>query len=157
VLVIQLVDLREAHASRRHTWRSDQLFEWRPSLRSPVWERVLPYYSNIIMYPPSYCGGAPAVDTETVSYLAGMYGLSINAGFVARFDEADRRSACERLVETLLRGEVDDATIYVGRPGEIDLLKARARQPLVCAVVDHVSICATAKSYESWRDVARLE
>lgn len=157
VIVVQFVDLREAYASRRRTWRSDQLFEWRPSLPSSVWQRVLPHYAHLVVYPPNYCGGPLSVDIETLSYLAGLHGLGLNAGFVARFDESRRRAACTQLVETLLSGEVDDTRIYLGRPGEIDLLKGRAKQPLVCGVIDTIAVCATARSYEAWRDVAHLE
>ncbi len=157
VIVVQCVDLRGAYASNRQTWRSDQIFAWRTLLPSPVWQRILPHYSHIVMFPPSYCGNAPPGAVEFFSYLAGMYGLSLNGGLVARFDETARRLACDQIVDTLRGGWVDDSRLYVGRQGEIDLLRGVAQQPVVCGVVDRAVVCATTRSYEAWRDVAHLE
>jgi hypothetical protein len=156
VIAVQFVDLREAYAERRSSWRAELLFSWRPSLSSPLWHRVLPHYSHVVTYPPNYCG-PPSVDVESLAYLAGLHGASLNGGLVARFDDGRRWVACDQLVQSLLAGEVDDTRIYIGRPGEIDLLKGRAQQPLVCGVIDGVAACATARSYAAWRDLARLE
>lgn len=155
VIVIQFVDLSEAHASRRRTARDEAFHGWRPSLGSPAWQRILPHYAHMIVYPPSYCGPSP-VDIESIAYMAGIHGLTLNGGLVARFDEMRRRAACREIEDTLGRGDVDDSRIYLGRPGEIDVLKRLATQPMVCGVIDAVGVCATAKSYERWRDAARL-
>jgi hypothetical protein len=156
VIAVQVADLRGAYAFRRQTSRGDAFYAWRPSMASPAWARLLPNYAHIVVYPPTYCGPSP-VDIESLTYMAGLHGLTLNSGLVARFDEMRRRAACREIADTLLRGEVDDSRIYLGRPGEIDLLKKFAKQPVVCGVIDAVGICATTRSYERWRDAAHLE
>lgn len=134
-----------------------QFFRREPSLPSPLWPRVLLHYRHIVAYPASYCG-PPPVDVESLAWLAGANGVGLNSGLVARFNEDDRMSACRALDETLVRrGAVDDTRLYVGRPEVIVLLKRFAKQPVVCGVIDGLGLCATARSYEAWRDVLHLE
>lgn len=155
-LVLQLVDLRDVHALRRRTWQQASFHAWQPSLSSPAWQRILPNYAHMTVYPPIYCGGPPS-DLESLAYTAGLYGLTLNSGLVARYDEPRRQAACMDLDRTLLRGDVDDTQLYVGRPGQIERLKTLATQPVVCGVIDAVGVCATTRSYQPWRDAAHLE
>lgn len=156
VIAVQIADLRGVYAFRRQTSRGDAFYAWRPSMASPAWDRLLPNYAHIVVYPPTYCGQSP-VDIESLTYLAGLHRLTLNSGLVARYDETRRRAACREIADALLRGEVDDSRIYLGRPGEIDLLKKLAKQPVVCGVIDAVGVCATTRSYERWRDAAPLQ
>jgi hypothetical protein len=157
VVVVQFVELNGVYAARRQTSRSEAFHAWTSSLVSPAWDRLLPAYSHIIVYPPNYCGPSSPVDLDSLSYFAGRHHLTINSGLVARFDEQRRRAACREIADTVLRGEVDDSHIYLGRPGEIEQVKQLAKQPVVCGVIDAVGVCVTARSYESWRDAAHLE
>jgi hypothetical protein len=156
-VVLQMVDLRDAHAFRRRVSRDEAFYAWRSSLTSPAWARLLPEYRHLVLYPPSYCGPVPVVDLESVAHLAGLHGLTLNGGLAARVDESRRRAACREIADTLTRGDVDHASIYIGRPGEIDVVKLHAKQPMVCGVIDAVGVCATARSYERWREAAHLE
>lgn len=156
-VVLQFVDLHGAHAFRRQVARQGEFYAWQPSLTSPAWEQLLPEYAHIVVYPPSYCGPEPAVDLESVAYLAGLHGMTLNSGLAARVDESRRRAACREIADTLTRGDVDDASIYLGRPREIDVVKLHARRPVVCGVIDAIGVCATARSYERWREAVHLE
>lgn len=157
VVALQLVDLREAHAFRRGVARAPEFHAWKPTLASPAWHHLLPNYKHVLLYPPSYCGGAP-VDLASIGYLAGLHGLTLNSGLVARVDEQQRLAACRQIADAINRGDVDDANVYLGRPGEIDVvIKRNAQQPVVCGVLDNVGLCVTARSYEAWRHVAALE
>lgn len=158
VVVLQMVDVHPGHLSRYRVSRDPAFHAWRPVLASPAWDQLLPHYAHVVIFPPTYCAGT-AVDFASIAYLAGRHGLTLNSGLVARIDNLQRLRSCRDLLETLRRGEVDDSRIYLGEPGELDVLMrtAPSRQPIVCGALDEVAICATAGSYAVWRDVAHLE
>jgi hypothetical protein len=157
-VALQVADIRPGLVFRHDVARDPSFHAWQPALRSPAWHGALPHYAHIVVYPPNYCG-VDAVDIASVGYLAGLYGLTLNSGLVARIDDARRHAACRAIADTLNSGEVDDSRIYLGRPGEIAEILRRAgpRHPVVCGVIDAVGVCVTARSYAAWQGVARLE
>jgi hypothetical protein len=155
VCLAQFADLRPAYAEWRALARSEAFHTWPDRPTSPAWAAALPHYDHIVLYNPIQCGPAP-ITFEVPAYLAGLYGLTVNAGEVARGSESAQTAYCAALDRQLSSGLVDDRELYfVYRPYESRL---RAKAPHVrCGDIDNVRVCATAASYAKWSDAARLE
>jgi hypothetical protein len=156
VVLLQLADLHDAHTSRRNTRLNPAWWTWPAEYRSPVWHAALPHYDRVVMYPPTICSSS-SVKIEPVAFLAGTYGLTLNGGLVARFDEGARRAACEDAARAAQSGVIDPRTVYLGDAIAIDAFRAAADKPVVCGSVDNVSMCVDAGSYARWRGAASLE
>ncbi len=156
LLALQLADLHGPHMSRQWTRRDPTWYTWNRPLTSPIWRTALPHYDHMVLAPPPHCG-PPPTSFEAAAYLAGIYGLSINGGLVARFDEAASRRSCEALGRWLTEGEIDDRTVYLANPVHIPGFRAAARRPMRCGVLDAVGVCVTARSYAAWQSAGALE
>jgi hypothetical protein len=75
---------------------------------------------------------------------------------VARPDDAARLRYCHDLGEQVKAGHLDAQTFYLVPPSEIDAIRRAAQPPAVCGVIDTVSVCVSAESYQRWRDLAPL-
>jgi hypothetical protein len=150
-IALQMVDLRPAHAERRATSRSEAFHSWPRQLVSPAWAVVLPHYKHLLLVPASQCGGAP-LEHEEAAYLAGLYGLTINSGLGARWDDSARRRYCGALDMAVSNGDADDDSVYIVTRVYEERLRAAAKRPVVCGNLDVARLCVTAASYERWRD-----
>lgn len=151
-LLIQLADLRVAHAERRVTSRSEAFHAWGNAMPSAVWHDLLPFYKHIVIVPPRQCASAP-LGFESPAYLAGLHGLTINSAEVARFDEAKRRRYCARITAEMLTGSVDDDSLYILDTVQAAALKAAARKPIACGAIDAAYVCVSAQSYAPWKEI----
>lgn len=152
---LQLLDLAPGHADRRALTRSAAFHEWTARPRSPVWARALPHYRHIVLVYPAPCG-VPLVDFDVAGYLAGLHGLTMNGGEVARVDEEARIAYCAGLRQAMQAGKVREDTIYLVHPTLEHGLR-QAAPSLVCGLVDDLHTCVTSRSYQNWRDVAVFE
>jgi hypothetical protein len=148
-VVLQVVDLSGAHRERRAVSRSDAFHGHTLKLTSPVWAAALPHYDHMRLLHPQHCGAAP-IGFEWPAYLAGLYGLTINAGEVARTDADRMRRDCASLSADLAAGRVSHDTIYLVSRPFVEPLKAIATAPLVCVDVDDIPVCVTAASFSKW-------
>jgi hypothetical protein len=148
-VVLQAVDLSGAHRERRGVSRSDAFHAHRLKLTSPAWATALPHYDHMRLLHPQHCGAAP-IGFEWPAYLAGLYGLTINAGEAARTDAERMRRDCASLSADLAAGRVSDDTMYLVSRPFVEPLKAIATAPLVCVDVDDVPVCVTAASFSKW-------
>jgi hypothetical protein len=155
-VTVQLVDLHGAHEDRRRGARDPAFYAWSHPMTSPLWAKVLPLYDHLVLYPPPQCGGSP-VPYEPAAWLAGLHGLTLNAGGVARPDLAAQSRYCHDLGDQIRGGQIDDRTLYVMLASEVEALRASAQPPAVCGEIDSVSVCVTAGSYQRWRDLATLQ
>jgi hypothetical protein len=155
-LALQLLDLRGAHADRRTTARSETFHTWVNDLPSPVWHEILPRYDHIVIAPPRLCAEEP-IGFEAPALLAGQYGLTLNSGEVARFDELKRRQYCRRLADEFLSGAVDDRSLYLVADEYATALRASSQKPLVCGSIDRAYVCVTADSYRAWATSVALQ
>lgn len=154
-VTIQALDLHGAHEERRRGARDPGFYEWTHAMTAAFWHEVLPHYDHLVLYPPPQCGPAP-VAYEPAAYLAGLHGLDINAGGVARPDQAAQLRYCHDLGERMKAGDVDAQTFYIVPASEVPALLAAAGGRLRCGPLDGVTACVDARSYEAWRDVAVL-
>jgi len=155
VVGLEAVDLHGAHEERRRSARDPAFYAWSSPMPSEAWQQILPHYRHLVLYPPPQCGASP-VGYEAPAYLAGLYGLTINAGGVARPDEAARLRYCHDLGEQVKAGRLDDDSLYVLPAAEAPAVRAASPQA-ACGAIDRVTVCATASSYARWSDRARLE
>jgi hypothetical protein len=154
VVAVPAVDLHGAHQERRRGARDPGFYRWDTPMASPIWHQVLPQYAHLVIYPPPQCGSQP-VGYEGPAYLAGLHGLTISAGGVARPDEAARQRYCHELGDTVKAGLLEDDTFYIVPASEVTAIRAVA--PAVCGVIDELSVCVTAASYQRWRDVLPMQ
>src|SRR5690606_9441177 len=130
--------------------RSPEFHTWLSAPRSPVWAAALPHYRHIVLYLPHYCG-VPPITFEVPAYLAGLHGLTVNDGEVARYDMAERREYCAALESSLAAGQVQDDTLYLVHPAFEAAFRAAAPS-LACGDVDGLRVCVTKASYAPRRD-----
>jgi hypothetical protein len=154
-LVLQLADLRPPHAERRVTSRSADFHSWQNPLPSDVWHLVLPHYDHLVLVPARQCGNPPLA-FDAPAYLAGMHGLTLNSGEVARFNEDRRQAYCARLENDIAGGQADDRSFYILDAAHADSLRRAANNRVVCGTIDGVHVCVTADSYAPWRRLAAL-
>ncbi|MCA1583650.1 MAG: hypothetical protein LC791_02365, partial [Acidobacteria bacterium] len=88
---------------------------------------------------------------------AGLHDMTINGGLVARMDNSARIPSCQALSRTVFGGDFDSRSIYLIDPTHLPALRAAARRPVVCGVLDGVGVCVTADSYAGWRARAALD
>jgi Family of unknown function (DUF6311) len=151
----QLADLHPAFQERLALTRSQDFHAWPSDPKSPVWAVALPHYDHIVLVNPLQCGPAP-VTFELPAFLAGLYGLSVNVGEVARSSEPARAEYCADLDRAVTAGEVDDRSLYLVHPDHEARLRAKA-PALRCGTVEGIRVCVTARSYQAWRDAAPFE
>ncbi len=153
ILTVQAIDLHGAHEQRRQSARDPAFHAWAQPMTSPAWARVLPHYDHLVLYPPPQCGPAP-IPYEPAAYMAGLYRLTINTGGVARPDDAVRLRYCHDLGEQFKAGTIDDRSIYIVLPSEVEALRRDSSGGAVCGVIDTLSVCVTARSYSAWQALA---
>jgi hypothetical protein len=155
LLVVQTLDLHGAHEARRQNARSPGFYAWSNPMASPLWAQILPRYTHLVLYPPPQCGPSPLA-WEPAAYQAGLHGLTLNAGGVARPDDAARLRYCHDLGEAMKAGRLDPQTLYLVPASEVGAIRGRTLPPAACGVIDTVSVCVTAESHARWPATAQL-
>lgn len=125
---LQLFDLQDAHAARRHTARDPGFQQWTRRFIAPDWAEVA-MYRHLALVPPPQCGAAP-VEYEAAVRFAADHGMTVNAGVIARGDDGARREYCAAL----------DAEVQAARltPGTVYLVHATTAQALMSRLGDRV-------------------
>lgn len=152
---LQLVDLRPGLAERRTLTRSADFNDWPERPQSAVGARALPHYRHLVLVLPPHCGPSP-VGFELPGYLAGLYGLTMNAGEVARVDADRQHEYCVGLQQAVTAGDVRHDEFYLVHPAFLETFR-KAAPSLVCGEIDGLNACVTARSYQRWRDAAAFE
>jgi hypothetical protein len=148
-VTVQALDLHGAHEERAAARAIPAFYEWHSPMVSPLWSRVLPQYDHLVLYPPPQCGPSP-IPYEPAAYQAGLHGLTINAGGVARPDEAAQLRYCHELGDQMKAGPSTARSFYIvpARGGGGPARGGHAGR-LVCGPVDGVSACVSAASYDT--------
>ena len=138
-IALQVVDLRDAYASRRATARDPGFQHWTQPFRSPEWDTV-GVYRHLVLVPPPQCGAAP-VPYEAAVRLAAEHGMTVNAGVIARGDVGARQRYCAALDADVRAGRLEPGRVYL-----VDAATARALTGLLaervsCVVRDDLWTC----------------
>jgi hypothetical protein len=155
-VTLQMIDFHGAHLESRRYAQDPATHAWPQPMVSGGWATALAHYDHLVLYPPPQCGTSP-MPYEQAAYVAGLHGLTINAGGVARLDNIDSQIYCFDLEVAMKAGHIDERSLYIMLPSEVAPLRAAAAQPVVCGFIDTLSVCVTASSYRHWRNVAPLD
>jgi hypothetical protein len=125
---------------------------WDNPLHLEQWKVAMPYYQHITLIYSRYCGEADAPPYLPFSYLAGSYGITINTGYVARFDVEKTIQYCQSLREEIGQGKVRHDTVYILHPKHLENFKTAAQLPVICAKIDGFDTCVTQQSFREWSE-----
>jgi hypothetical protein len=145
-VVLQAVDLSSVYTTLRHV----RLRNWQNPLQSTAWS-IVQNFRHLVLIPTNICSGAEGIDYTPFALLAGRSGVTINAGFAARYDQTKVTAYCRDASFRLQAGDVRDDEMYVLRPGLVGVLRSAASTPLVCLPADGYQICFTAEGYRRWQ------
>ncbi|MFZ0219832.1 MAG: DUF6311 domain-containing protein [Candidatus Aquirickettsiella sp.] len=106
-IVIQVTDSAEIYKHFR-IWLGHSK-TYISALKSPIWVKAAGKYKKIIYTPPQF---AP-VDWAPLVYYAAFNRLSINIGYFARVDFDKLNKNKNRLMDAILKGELDKNALYV--------------------------------------------
>jgi hypothetical protein len=152
-VVVQLMDLHEAHAFRRQVAHDPAFYTWQNPFDDRRWAAVAPAYAHLALVPPPQCGPSP-VPYETTIALTAAHGLTLNAGVVARRDDSARARYCAALDAEIGAAALRDDTLYVVAPDGAPVIAAAGGTRVVCGEIDGVWICTTPAAHARWRDRA---
>jgi hypothetical protein len=154
-VLVQAVETRAGYLQRYETARSAVFHHFPGKPQSPVWTEALPHYKHLVMVMPAQCAATP-LSFEVAGYLAGLYGLTMNGGEMARPNEAGRVRQCRALADMDTSGAVDNRTVYLVDPSREAGFRGAAPS-LVCGTVDGLRVCVTRASASVWPAVVCLE
>ena len=155
-VVLQLVDLRGAHAFRRQVAHDPAFHSWSNPFTDQRWQAVAEAYAHLALVPPPQCGAAP-IPYEGAIALTATHGLTINAGVVARRDERARESYCRALDADVDAALLRDDTLYVVTPSAAAVLTTMGEGRVVCGAIGGVSFCTTPAAQGRWAARVRLD
>ncbi|MCY1017436.1 DUF6311 domain-containing protein [Pyxidicoccus sp. MSG2] len=123
-----------------------------PRLTAPEWEQVDPTYRHVVLFPPAIpFRGEPCVAQSfplnayvRFGDLAYRKGMTTNSAYLARFDAAKVRAACEALRDDVRDGRFATDTLYVVDAKEVSAFQ-RPEAGLTCGVLDGYTVCVAAK------------
>jgi hypothetical protein len=148
-IALQVVDLHGAHRDRYWIARDPAFHDWPRVFASARWAEIAPEYRELVLVPPPQCGEAP-MPYEPAVHLAATYGLTVNAGVVARTDAAARARYCAAADAEIDAARLRDEALYLVTPAAANILATQGGAALVCGEVDKVSICTTAAAHARW-------
>jgi hypothetical protein len=154
-VLVQAADVSGAY-DRSRSARAHRL---PPSLPSQLWDVALPHYEHMVLYPTNMCRQPDPLDWRIFAIRGGRVGLTLNAGFAARYDAGKVSAYCREFAAAFDAGSVSDAEIYVMRPQFAEAFVSKAAKPTGCTTADGYAVCFTRASYARWQsrlDVGRL-
>jgi hypothetical protein len=155
-VIVQLVDLHGAHEARRRVARDPAFHSGDRRFTSGRWSAIAPRYRHIELVPPPQCGETP-IPYEPAVRLAATYGLTVNAGVVARRDLVAQRRYCREADAEIDAVRLRDDTLYVVSPAAADVLGRVGGDRVACGALDSVWICTTAGAHAGWAAQARFD
>jgi hypothetical protein len=142
-LALQVADFR---------WKGTGVFslpQLDAGLRSPAWQTLGVEYRHLALVPPQIAymrgnceGELPGHLRVPFAYLAYQQRMTINTGYLARYDAAAVRRACDELAAHVRSGQLDPNTVYL--PGPITLRALRStRGDVTCGRLDAWAVCVS--------------
>ena len=148
-VIVQLVDLHAAHEARRRVARDPAFHSWERRFTSGRWSAIAPRYRHLALVPPPQCGETP-IPYEPAVRLAATYGLTVNAGVIARRDPAAQRRYCVEADADIDAVRLRDDTLYVVSEDAAGVLRRMGGAQVACGAMDAVWICTTAEAHARW-------
>ena len=104
-------------------------------LHDMYWTDAVRGRSHITYVLPPACG-PEAAPWLPFSLLAADNGMTINTGYVARFDEPRTFAYCETLKQQLAKGERSVDTLYIVHPDQLEQFRAESAVNMQCTTAD---------------------
>jgi hypothetical protein len=120
-------------------------------LHDPYWTQVAAQRRHITLIPPPACG-KPAAPYFPFSLLAADHGLTINTGYLARYDEQRTLAYCNALATQWQSGQRNTDTLYIVSNETLDQFRVTSSVPLDCRKVEGYAACHTAVNPQSTVD-----
>jgi len=145
LLVALAVALQVADLSPLYD-RSQHLRELKPPpafvLSDSVWADSLSGRRHITLLPPPACG-VEAAPYLPFSLLAADHGMTINTGYLARFDEQKTFAYCDVLREQIAAGKREPDTLYIVGREQLASFKEKSDASMRCLELEGYTACAT--------------
>jgi hypothetical protein len=138
-IAVQAYDLRSRYIANRATRSAAEWYQWDDPSRDSFWAAIAPRHRHLVVLSPAACGPTPA-PFGPLFYLAGRYGLTINAGGAGRVSSKALANACAETMSDVQRGRLSRDTIYVTADAEW-VRAAAAPIPLTCRPIAGMTGC----------------
>jgi len=139
----QLLDLTPMHIQDARIRTGAFAQEAEPVLHDMYWAEAVRGRHHITLVPPAACG-VEAAPYFPFSLLAADNRMTINTGYLARYDGMRWSKYCDELRAEIDRGLRDADTLYVMRPDEGDRFQQTSLAALDCRRIEGYFAC-TAK------------
>jgi hypothetical protein len=155
-VVLQAVDLHDAHALRRRAARDPAFHAWPQLFAGDRWRVVAPHYRHVELVPAPQCG-VPPIGYEPAVRLAADYRMTVNAGVIARRDLRAQRQYCAEADAAVDAVRLRDDTIYVVSEAAAAVLAKGGGPAVACGRLDAVWMCTTAAAHAAWVGAAPFD
>lgn len=142
-LAVQLFDLTPLHARTFHLREGVNNRSAEPVLNDPWWNEAVRGRRHIVLVPPLACSDQ-AAPYFPFSLLAGDQGMTVNVGYVARWDGRAYARYCSTLKQEIPTGVRDAATLYVVRSDEVENFRNSSQADMQCKPADGYVGCFVA-------------
>jgi hypothetical protein len=147
------------------TWTGSQVFS-RPQIdagfHSPAWQTLGLEYRHLALVPPQIAytegsceGEIPGQYRVPFGYLAYRQRMTIDGGYLARYDYPAIHRACDELQNRMRSGKLDRDTVYVPGPASLRALRASGAK-VICGRLDRWAVCVSAERRTRLSDELRL-
>jgi hypothetical protein len=111
-----------------------------PALHDPYWDEVIRGRRHITLVPPAACG-TEAAPYFPFSLLAADHDMTINTGYLARFDGMRWSAYCDGLQRQLNSGKRDVDMLYIVHADQVDHFQQTSSVSLDCRRADGYAAC----------------
>lgn len=139
--VVQVFDLAPLHDRMQGIRAGSYHRQLEATLHSPQWEVLTRDRKHIALVPPPACG-KEAAPYLPFSLLAGDQRLTINTGYLARFDETRTAVYCTDFNKSVADGVRDADTLYIVSPEQYDDFVAGSSKSMSCEEIEGFRACA---------------
>jgi hypothetical protein len=109
-------------------------------LRDARWDTLADGRHHLTLIPPLMCGVQPGTSYLPFLLLAAKHSMTLNSGYVARWDAQAAKRYCEQLVEYLSKDERSGDDLYVVADDWLSRFDLHDR-PAHCERLDNVRAC----------------
>ncbi|HEX3896353.1 MAG TPA: DUF6311 domain-containing protein [Rudaea sp.] len=109
-------------------------------LRDARWDTLADGRHHLTLIPPLMCGVQPGTSYLPFLLLAAKHSMTLNSGYVARWDAQEAKRYCEQLVEYLSKDERSGDDLYVVADDWLSRFDLHDR-PAHCERLDNVRAC----------------
>jgi Family of unknown function (DUF6311) len=139
-LLLQIVDLEPLHSRTRMMRAGESPRAAEPVLHDPGWTEAVQGLQHITLVPPLFCSNEEPVYLP-FALLAGDTHMTLNTGYLARWDEKKTGEYCASLQADMAAGKRDASTLYILHPAQIDAFRAISQLPVDCRIMDGYAAC----------------